>query len=289
MRLLRSIRACLAIALSLTVCVIAGCASSAMTPAVLATRLQMHAVLLKGTDFVHSSYVRVAASDSRRILWVFIEGDGRPWIRGGSEPARDPTTRNAIALRLASLTQQPVLYVGRPCYDGHARDAGCRVELWTSHRYSATVVASMAQAIRSFLQQHEFADVVLIGHSGGGTLATLIAPQLPGVRALVTIAANLDVEAWTETLNYLPLEGSLNPSTLSIALPPLQIHLLGARDTVVPPFTTQRFFARHPNAQQWEYAEFDHRCCWEEAWPQIQAQIESLLMDTQQTSTIAGE
>ena len=72
-------------------------------------------------------------------------------------------------------------------------------------------------------------SVVLIGYSGGGVLAVLIAPQVPG-SAVVTIAANLDVEAWARWHQYTPLSGSLNPATQ----PPLDAlhewHLVGDRD-----------------------------------------------------------
>src|SRR6185437_2332145 len=106
----------------------------------------------------------------------------------------------------------PVLYLGRPCYLGLASSPECRPADWTFERYSARVVASLAAATNRFREREGRPDVVLVGHSGGGTLAVLMAPQVQGLRAVVTIGANLDVAAWTLWHGYLPLNGSLDPA-----------------------------------------------------------------------------
>ncbi len=63
----------------------------------------------------------------------------------------------------------------------------------------------------------------------------LVAARMEQVRQVVTIAANLDIDAWAEHSGYSRLRGSLNPATQ----PPLpthiqQIHLAGGRDLRVP-------------------------------------------------------
>jgi dienelactone hydrolase len=156
-------------------------------------------------------------------------------------------------------------------------ESTCTATWWTDARYSATVVASMAAAIRHYQQESHFERLVLVGYSGGGVLAELVAPELNGVAAVVTIAANLDVSAWTEYHGYLPLTGSLNPATVTITAAWPEIHLLGEDDEVVPPETVQRYFERHPQSLVWRYADFGHVCCWRDEWPRIVSRIEEQL------------
>jgi pimeloyl-ACP methyl ester carboxylesterase len=249
-----------------------GCATAPVSPSGLAARLRFHSVQLQGASFVHSAYYSLEPAAS--TLWVFIDGDGRPWINGGREPAQDPTSRNPLALRLAGATGRPALYISRPCYDGHASDAACSVELWTSARYSERVVESMIEALRAFQAQHAFEHLVLVGYSGGGTLAALMAPRLPNVRALVTVAANLDVAAWTAHHGYLPLNESLDPADRDDVLTAPEIHLVGVGDITVPAQLSRRYFERRPRALLWEYEGFDHICCWAQHWPRIVARLE---------------
>ncbi len=202
--------------------------------------------ILRGAGFAHQAYYTIApGTDS---LLVFLDGDGSPWVNYGSRVALDPTPRVPLALQLAARTRASVLYLGRPCYfsvAGATGDQQCSSDLWTSKRYSPVVVDSMAAALNAFLAAHHFREVTLIGYSGGGTLAVLVAPRVPAVRTVVTIAANLDVAAWTTLHGYLPLEGSLSP----VNEPPLpsrlqEWHLVGARDRNTPPDLNSRYWER---------------------------------------------
>jgi hypothetical protein len=263
------------------ICMIALLLSSCGTPAVrpdlLADALGLERIELRGTLFVHTAYRVTLERSTGTRLWVFIDGDGRPWVNGGREPASDPTTRHPLALQLAAKTMAPALYLGRPCYDRAPTDEACTSTWWTDARYSDAVVASMVAALRSYQSQNGFERIVLVGYSGGGTLAVLMAPRLPNLDGVVTIAANLDVSAWAEHHHYLPLLNSLNPADRVGALRVPEIHLMGERDTTVPPITTQRYFEAHPAALMWTYAQFDHLCCWQREWPEIHERIERAL------------
>jgi pimeloyl-ACP methyl ester carboxylesterase len=152
----------------------------------------------------------------------------------GSQPPSIPR-REPLALEPAS-DDNPALYLGRPCYHGLGDDSRCAAALWTDERYSEAVVASMAAALEASTTLRRFDRLALIGYSGGGVLAMLLAARVPRTAAVVTVAANLDVDAWTARHGYLRLTGSLNPA----AEPPLpaglyQRHYLGSRDRVVPP------------------------------------------------------
>ncbi len=215
----------------------------------------------------------------QRIFWqgdlsapcvhVYLEGDGRPWIRE-REIAADPGPLDPLALRLMARDPTPALLVGRPCYHGLAHMPGCTPWLWTHGRYSEQVVGILAQAIARALPPQPGRKLVLIGHSGGGTLAVLLAPSLPGVKAVITLAANLDVAAWAEHHGYSPLSGSLNPARLP-PLPPniRQVHLIAERDETVPPETIARYLAHNPQAQIQRIPGTDHRHGWLERWPHL--------------------
>jgi dienelactone hydrolase len=228
--------------------------------------------ILRGAGFAHQAYYTIVPGT--HTLFVFLEGDGSPWTNYGTRESLDPTPRVPLALQLAARTQASVLYLGRPCYYGARGDRECSADLWTSKRYSAVVVNSMAVALNDFLATHHFGEVTLIGYSGGGTLAVLMAPRVAEVRVVVTVAANLDIAAWTSFHGYLPLEGSLNP----VVEPPLSArlrewHLVGERDRNVPAKLNSRYWERVSQDRLWLYPRMDHACCWVEEWPEIFARL----------------
>jgi len=226
---------------------------------------QMTVHEIEGAGFKHLVIQRVGSQSGSR-LHVYIEGDGIPW--SGNNPGSDPTPRNTLALRLADLDHGDVAYIGRPCYFGYASTDGCRPRYWTSHRYGEDVLRSMASAIEHVrLPQH--AEIVLIGHSGGGTIAALLESRVVGVVGVITVAANLDVERWVRHHSYDPLTGSLNPvdQVRDQKIPHLQ--LVGGIDKTVPAFTVQDYSRTQPNIEVVVFADFDHACCWEEQWPAI--------------------
>jgi hypothetical protein len=246
------------------------------TPAHRADQLAAQAGLVRsvvlGDRFHHLTYARV---DAGTPLLVYLDGDGLPWRPGGREISADPTVRHPLALDLAARSGgHSVLYLGRPCYFGLAALPECHPADWTSARYSADIVHSLAACANRFITGHGVRQVILIGHSGGGTLAVLMAPQVINLRAVITIAGNLDVKAWTAHHGYLPLTGSLDPADTHPSGENItEIHLTGERDTDVPPALLGGYLAVHPHAQHWRYPRFDHRCCWQEAWPELLPQL----------------
>jgi pimeloyl-ACP methyl ester carboxylesterase len=173
-----------------------------------------------------------------------------------------------------------VLYLGRPCYFALQRQAVCSPALWTSRRYSSEVVAALVAAASRYAAAQRFRRVLLIGYSGGGTLAALMARTMPDVAGLVTIAGNLDPQAWARWHGYLPLTGSLDPA---LAPPPPRLpqwHLVGGSDANVPRLVVGRYFARAPSARVWRYPGFGHVCCWVRVWPSA---IESILAELRGT------
>lgn len=225
-------------------------------------------VSLSGDGARHVSFVADARAPSD-TLRVYIEHDGTPWL-DRSRVADDPTPRTPVALEFMALDQGPRLLLGRPCHFGTAVDDGCTPLAWTHRRYAPEVIASMVAALRSFLAAHPFREIVLVGYSGGGTVAWLMAAQIPETVRVVTVAANLDIGLWAQLHGFSPLAGSLNP-TLAPPLPRTvrQFHYVGGRDRIVPPAVVASFVERHPDAVMHVLAEFDHECCWIAGWPEL--------------------
>jgi hypothetical protein len=235
-----------------------------------ANALGFSAIGLQGAGFRHVAYV-VGALERSDTLHVYVEHDGTPWF-DLTHPAPDPTPRMPFALELMAEDSGPRLFLGRPCYfatvEETQSDSICTPLLWTHQRYSPQVIASMVAALRRFLTLHPFRRVVLIGYSGGGTLAWLMAAQVPETAAIITVAANLDTDEWTRIHDYSPLAGSLNPALMPPLSPTIsQFHYVGGRDRNVPPSVVQSFARRHPEARVIELADFDHECCWIKRWP----------------------
>ncbi|ODB85022.1 hypothetical protein A3194_14820 [Candidatus Thiodiazotropha endoloripes] len=241
-----------------------------------------------GEGFIHTLFKNRVSQHSSR-LHVYLGGDGTPWL-GGKFVALDPTPRDPVGLRLMALDANPSVYLGRPCYHGRYNTPACSPLLWTHQRYSTAVVESMAVVIEKLLESGGYQDLVMVGFSGGGGLAMLLAPKLPQTRQLVTLAGNLDIEAWSDFHDYDPLEGSINPSVQ----PPLdaaiqQFHLAGGKDTNIPPWMVEAAVGKQPNGQFITFEEYGHGCCWEEIWKSmLQCLAESCEWSHQQSPAISA-
>jgi hypothetical protein len=255
-----------------------GCATGDDRTQQFAQHSGLTSAIVQGAGFRHQVFASQGAPAD--VLYVFIEGDGSPWTHAGTVVARDPTPTRTLALELAVRTPHSILYLGRPCYFQVRIDAVCTPDIWTSGRYAIQVVDSMAAAVNRYAASGGFGHLVLIGYSGGGALAVLMAPHVPTTLIVITIAANLDVDAWVRHHHYLPLDGSLNPA-LQAPLPASiqQWHLIGERDLNVPENLNQRYFDSLSPDRIWRFSEFDHSCCWVEQWPQILARLDRAMND----------
>ncbi|MBP2299313.1 alpha/beta hydrolase [Azospirillum picis] len=205
-------------------------------------------------------------------LVVYIEGDGYAWL-SPTQPSNDPTPLNPVALRLARRDPAArLLYLGRPCqYGGVSADAACQPRYWTSHRFSPEVLASLGHALDEAERLSGAGQLVLVGYSGGGVAAALLAARRNDVAALVTVVAPLDLAAWAKAKGLTPLSGSLDPAQEAGRLARVpQWHIAGGKDRVVPAIV-QRGFAARIAAPVTVVPGMEHDGDWPAIWPDLRA------------------
>lgn len=207
-------------------------------------------------------------------LTIYLEGDGLAWI-DGSSPSFDPTPLEPLALRLALRDSAGgVAYLARPCqYVTGAERRGCETRFWTSHRFSSDVVSATNLAVDQLKARFGAQRLVLVGYSGGGAVAALVAAERRDVARLVTIAGNLDHRAWTSEHGLSPLSGSHNAADAWQGLTGIaQTHYVGGKDLNVGESVARAYAARFPFDKRPTIIvvpEFDHHCCWEARWPAL--------------------
>lgn len=248
-----------------------GCATPSENYIDTATHLGLRNELLAGSPYRHRLFINAQAgrSDIIQELHIYLDGDGTPW-KTETRIADDPTPRNPLVIEMLAQDPKPAVLLGRPCYYGLNRAPLCNEALWTSHRYGAEVVASMNAAIQQWMSTRKVHKLVLIGFSGGGALATLLAPYLKNTSAIITLAGNLDTDAWSRRHGYTPPAGSLNPiRDARIPENVRQFHLAGLKDDNVPADIIESFSRTQKNSLFLPMPDYDHTCCWLDNWPAL--------------------
>ncbi|TIH12062.1 alpha/beta hydrolase [Marinifilum sp. JC120] len=193
-----------------------------------------HYGIIRTKDFDLVTYSRIEPGAEN--LTIYIEGDGQAW-RSRSKVSFDPTPHNPLGFMLAALDTVPsVVYLARPCqFVGGTEARNCEVSCWTSGRFSKRNVQAINEAISQVKQQAKAKNIHLVGYSGGGAIALLIAGQRDDVLSVRTVAGNLDHKKWTELQGVTPLEGSLNAKEYAQDLCTLpQMHYIGGKDSIMP-------------------------------------------------------
>jgi len=205
-------------------------------------------------------------------LFVYVEGDGLAYLDART-PSSDPTPVDPLSLRLAAADPGPaVLYVGRPCQFAPGRaDPRCQVRDWTTGRFAPRLVAAVDDAVSRERAKAPGRKLVLVGYSGGGVIAALVAARRSDVSLLITVAAPLDVADWTRRMGLSPLDGSAFPLDRVERLSQVRlVAFAGQQDRTVPAASIASAVDRlGSSARLIVVPDFDHRCCWVRDWPYL--------------------
>lgn len=232
---------------------------------------------LAAGSFTLTAFTRHSASalqTAEDTLVVYIEGDGAAWPTP-FDPPRDPTPQNPLALALAAADPAAhVAYLGRPCqYLAPTELARCPPAYWIERRFAAEVITAYDTALTQLKAQSGTKRLHLVGYSGGGVIAALLARQRKDIGRLITVAAPLALADWLALHHLSPLTGSLDPMDLPVAPDEphgkrKEIHFAGSADRIVPPALLTRYVARHGGRIE-NIAGFDHERHWSRDWPQL--------------------
>lgn len=174
---------------------------------------------------------------------IYIEGDGHV-TQSNQQIAKDPSPHSPLTMQLAALDPNPnVVYLARPCqYSPDDLNTVCNPKLWTTARYSNSVVEALNEAITQIKLDSGARDINLIGYSGGGALAVLIAARRTDIASIRTVAGNLDLIAMQDFHNSKPLNESLDPLDYAKKVRNIpQLHFIGAKDRVIPSNVSNNF------------------------------------------------
>jgi len=261
----------------LLILTLAGCAG---VPSV-KNRNGLAQALARGAG-MEKSFVRTKASvitvysrlkDVSAPVNVYIEGDGLAWM-SRRKVSRDPTPVDPVALRLAVKDPSSnVVYIARPGQYLLFGAGNCDPAYWSSARFSADVVDSISQAIDQACAKIKPVQINIIGYSGGGALAVLVAANRQDIASIRTVAGNLDTRKFTEYHKVSPMDRSLNPADYAqkVSLIP-QCHYSGAKDKVVPAFVAASYLGRVKDSSCIELVlvpGVSHQQGWADAWPAL--------------------
>lgn len=174
---------------------------------------------------------------------VYIEGDGFA-VAGRGRLSVNPTPRNPLSLKLAAAdSAKNVIYIARPCqYIETGEDAKCEKKYWSSHRFSTEVIESIDEAISEISGKYGIEKINIIGFSGGGAIATILAAKRNDIKSLRTVAGNLDHVAVNSYHRVDQMPKSLNALDYADKITKIpQHHYSGSKDRVVPVFIAEKF------------------------------------------------
>lgn len=239
----------------------------------IATQADLKLERIEAGSFLLTTYHKGLGSHDKNLV-VYIEGDGNAW-NSKYRLSENPTPKNPLALKLATKdTADSILYIARPCmYLEKKLMQDCPAMFWSSYRYSEEVISSINQVINWATGISPTNSLTLVGYSGGGTVAALIAARHNDVSTLVTIASNLDHKFWTDYHGISPLVNSLNAIDFEEELSTInQVHFIGEKDKIVPQSVVESYLSKISSKDKIKInviEDFDHLCCWENIWPDL--------------------
>jgi len=220
--------------------------------------------------FLLTAYVRITRAD--QALTIYIEGDGRAW-RSRFEASDNPTPRRALGLSLAAADRSAnVVYLARPCqFTALADNPRCEPAYWTGKRFAPEVVSAIDAAVTAYASRTPGQPIHLVGYSGGGAIAVLVAARRQDVATLRTVAGNLDHDAVNQRHRVSLMTDSLNPIDVIADVADIpQIHFSSTEDRVVPLAIARDFAAKAGGCASVIVVNgLSHDGDWAAVWPQL--------------------
>jgi dienelactone hydrolase len=191
------------------------------------------------------SVKNAAVQPGAESITIYIEGDGRAWLNK-STPSADPSPRNYLVVDLAMADAKPAIYLARPCqYQLMFDTKACNNSMWTSQRFSRAVIDSYSHALDELKRDYQNRGFKLVGYSGGGAVAMALAGERSDISDVVTLAGNIDPNAWIMLHRLSPLGNVVDPASYADTLAKIpQRHFVGRSDTVVPASLVQGFIQK---------------------------------------------
>lgn len=219
--------------------------------------------------FELSGLLKGQINESNELV-VYLEGDGRGVVRG--RVTEDPTPTRAMGFELAKSDPAPsILYLARIGQFQPGQTGDKYQEYWSNKRLADEAVEAANQAINQAKAQLGATKIHLIGYSGGGGLAILLAERRSDVASLVTVVGLLDTNWWVREKNFQPLLGSLNPADLAELTADIpQVHFFGSEDVIIPAAMSAHYqrLAPFANFKRVEL-KTNHWQSWPELWPEL--------------------
>lgn len=230
---------------------------------------------IPAAPFALQAYERMHAKNAPAN--IYIEGDGVAWL-SKTHISLDPTPSNPVALHLAAKDEaKNVAYIARPCQytDMLGDEEPCPSDYWSVKRFAPEVLESYNLALNDIKARYHIQEFNLVGFSGGGAIAALLAAMRDDVASLRTVAGNLDHRAHSEYHDVSYLSGSLNPPEYAQSLSAVpQIHYIGGQDEIVPPAIAHSYVTALSGTQCVQVQmvqEAEHETGWVDKWPQLLA------------------
>jgi len=189
---------------------------------------------IEAPSFLLTSFERVNVTSA--VANIYIEGDGRAWLNKRM-PSLDPTPNNPVAFNLAQLdSADNVFYLARPCqYTKMTDGSACEQKYWTSHRFSLEIIDAIDDALDDIKRRYQITGFNLVGFSGGGNVAALLAARRNDVLSIRTVAGNLDHSLQSNIHDVSQMLHSLNAKDVSQNIKNIpQLHFIGGEDDIVP-------------------------------------------------------
>lgn len=256
----------------LTSIFLSGCQSQPERPEISYTDFDQEMKLAVINTGFFPVYSWFPVNPSSNQLRIYIEGDGRAWLRSG-RASFDPTPVNRLVHHLMMKDSFPdIAYLSQPCQ--YEMNTACNKNVWTFERYSQKVIEAMNHAISEIKEKGGYKTLGLVGYSGGGAIALLLAATRDDVISVRTIAGNLDPHFTNRlhAVSAMPL--ALNPADYKKKLVDVpQVHFVGTNDSVIPEEVSRHYVntVKDTSCVTIRSVEADHQQGWVSEWSRLLA------------------